>query len=370
MSAAGDWADQLDLLIRSRTPILWIRSLEEERVESLLEQAAQRLGNRPLLRWDFVDGLRGAPNREGEAARNPMAALAALDPLPAGQEAILLLRDFHRYCEDAGVCRRLRNLAGTLRQSARTLVITAPNWQLPAELDDSVTVLELPLPDAQEISQLLCSIAQACGEPLEPAVLDQLSDACHGLSAQRVRQLAARALARRGRLSADDLAEVLEEKRQAIAKTELLEYCPTEATPADIGGLDALKHWLEQRRLAFSEEARRYGLPLPRGVLLVGPQPTAKSLTAKAIAHSWAMPLLRLDVGRLFAGLVGASEARTRDMIQRAEAMAPCVLWIDEIDKGFGGAGRGDGRSDGGTGQRVLGTVLTWMAEKTSAVFV
>jgi len=366
MSAAGDWADQLDLLIRSRTPILWIRSLEEERVESLLEQAAQRLGNRPLLRWDFVDGLRGAPNREGEAARNPMAALAALDPLPTGQEAILLLRDFHRYCEDAGVCRRLRNLAGTLRQSARTLVITAPNWQLPAELDDSVTVLELPLPDAQEISQLLSSIAQACGEPLEPAVLDQLSDACHGLSAQRVRQLAARALARRGRLSADDLAEVLEEKRQAIAKTELLEYCPTEATPADIGGLDALKHWLEQRRLAFSEEARRYGLPLPRGVLLVGPQGTGKSLTAKAIAHSWGMPLLRLDVGRLFAGLVGASEARTREMIQRAEAMAPCVLWIDEIDKGFGG----DSRSDGGTSQRVLGTVLTWMAEKTSAVFV
>jgi SpoVK/Ycf46/Vps4 family AAA+-type ATPase len=197
-------------------------------------------------------------------------------------------------------------------------------------------------------------------------VLDQLTTACHGLSEQRVRQLAARALARRGHLGEEDLAEVLEEKRQAIAKTELLEYCPSEATPADIGGLEALKHWLEQRRMAFTEEARRYGLPLPRGVLLVGPQGTGKSLTAKAIAHSWAMPLLRLDLGRLFAGLVGASEARTREMIQRAEAMAPCVLWIDEIDKGFGG----DSRSDGGTSQRVLGTVLTWMAEKTSAVFV
>jgi len=366
MSAAGSWADQLDLLIRARTPILWIRSLEEERVEGLLEQAAQRLGNRPLLRWDFVDGLRGAPNREGEAARNPMAALATLDPLPANQEAILLLRDFHRYCEDAGICRRLRNLARELRQAARTVVITAPSWQLPAELDDSVTLLELPLPDAQEIGQVLSAIAQASGEPLAPAVLDQLTSACHGLSVQRVRQLAARALARRGRLSEDDLAEVLEEKRQAIAKSELLEYCPSEATPADIGGLDALKHWLEQRRLAFSEEAQRYGLPVPRGVLLVGPQGTGKSLTAKAIAHSWGMPLLRLDVGRLFAGLVGASEARTREMIQRAEAMAPCVLWIDEIDKGFGG----ESRSDGGTSQRVLGTVLTWMAEKTSAVFV
>jgi SpoVK/Ycf46/Vps4 family AAA+-type ATPase len=213
---------------------------------------------------------------------------------------------------------------------------------------------------------LLSTIANASGQPLAPGVCEQLTAACHGLSEQRVRQLAARALARRGQLGEADLAEVLEEKRQAIAKSELLEYCPSEATPADIGGLAALKHWLEQRHMAFSEEAMRYGLPLPRGVLLVGPQGTGKSLTAKAIAHSWSMPLLRLDVGRLFAGLVGASEARTRDMIQRAEAMAPCVLWIDEIDKGFGG----DARSDGGTSQRVLGTVLTWMAEKTSAVFV
>jgi SpoVK/Ycf46/Vps4 family AAA+-type ATPase len=180
--------------------------------------------------------------------------------------------------------------------------------------------------------------------------------------------VAARGLASRGQLGIEDLEEVLEEKRQAIARSELLEYCPTEATPADIGGLDALKRWLEQRHMAFSDEARRYGLPLPRGVLLVGPQGTGKSLTAKAIAHSWSMPLLRLDVGRLFAGLVGASEARTRDMIQRAEAMAPCVLWIDEIDKGFGGSG--DGRSDGGTSQRVLASLLTWMAEKSSAVFV
>jgi AAA+ superfamily predicted ATPase len=366
MSATPFLADQLDLLIRARTPILWIRSLEEERVENLLEKAAQRLGGRTLLRWDFIDGLRGAPNREGEGARNPMAALEALGALPAEQGAILLLRDFHRYTDDAGVCRRLRNLASSLKQVPQTLVISAPDWQLPRELEDSITLLELPLPDAEEISALLGSIAAATGRPLAPTVLEQLTAACHGLSEQRVRQLAARALARRGELSADDLAEVLEEKRQAIARSELLEYCPSEATPADIGGLAALKLWLEQRHRAFSEEAQRYGLPLPRGVLLVGPQGTGKSLTARAIAHSWGMPLLRLDVGRLFAGLVGASEARTREMIQRAEAMAPCVLWIDEIDKGFGG----DSRSDGGTTQRVLASLLTWMAEKSSAVFV
>ena len=360
------WSDQLDLLIRARTPILWIRSFEEERIEALLQQAAQRLGGRTLLRWDFIEGLAGAPNRTGEAARNPMAALAAFDTLPADSGAILLLRDFHRYCDDAGICRSLRNLAVSLRQVPRTLVITAPEWQLPLELDDCITVLDLPLPEPAEISRLLRSIAAATGQSLEPPVLEQLTAACHGLSEQRVRQIAARALAQRGALGEADLAEVLEEKRQVIARSALLEYCPSVATTADIGGLEALKHWLAQRHMAFSEEAQAYGLPLPRGVLLVGPQGTGKSLTAKAIAHTWGMPLLRLDVGRLFAGLVGASEARTREMIQRAEAMAPCVLWIDEIDKGFGGSSR----SDGGTSQRVLATVLTWMAEKTSAVFV
>ena len=271
-SMSQAWADQLDLLIRSRTPILWIRSLEEERVEVLLEAAAQRLGGRNLLRWDFIDGLNGAPNRQGEAARNPMAALASLDGLPEGQGAILLLRDFHRYGDDPGVCRRLRNLASSLRQVPRTLVITAPEWQLPRELEDCITLLELPLPDAAAIGELLGSIAASSGMPLDAAVLEQLTAACHGLSAQRVRQIAALALARRGCLGGEDMAEVLEEKRQAIAKSELLEYCPSEATPADIGGLEALKHWLDQRHRAFSEEAERYGLPVPRGVLLVGPQ--------------------------------------------------------------------------------------------------
>ena len=244
------------------------------------------------------------------------------------------------------------------------------NWFVsttpPTDLEEALTLLDLPLPQEQELMILLGNISKATGSPLNSEVLEELTHACCGLSESRVRHVAAKALAQRGELSRQDLADVLEEKRLALARSEVLEFCRTDATPADIGGLDALKQWLEQRHRAFSDEARRFGLPLPRGVLLVGPQGTGKSLTARVIAHSWSMPLLRLDVGRLFAGLVGASEARTREMIQRAEAMAPCVLWIDEIDKGFGS----DGRSDGGTSQRVLATVLTWMAEKTSSVFV
>ena len=360
------WGEQLDLLIRSRTPILWIHQQEEERLIRLLGNACQRLGQRTLLRWDFVGGLQGLPNHQGHGARQPLVALDSLDLLAGEQPAILLLLDFHRYVEDPAICRRLRNLASELRQKPHTLVISAPDAKLPRELESSITVLPLPLPSESEIQELLAGIAQAAGSQLSGDALELLVSSCRGLSEQRIRQLAARALARHGCLDAADLDDVLEEKRLALGRSDLLEYCPTAADPSEIGGLNQLKTWLDRRRLAFSAEAHAYGLPHPRGVLLVGPQGTGKSLTAKAIAHSWGMPLLRLDLGRLFAGLVGASEARTRDMIGTAEAMAPCILWIDEIDKGFSL----DGRSDGGTGQRVLATLLTWMAEKDTPVFV
>jgi SpoVK/Ycf46/Vps4 family AAA+-type ATPase len=160
---------------------------------------------------------------------------------------------------------------------------------------------------------------------------------------------------------------ILEEKRQTIRQTQILDFYPTTANMSDIGGLDNLKDWLFRRGGAFSDQARQYGLPHPRGLLLVGIQGTGKSLTAKAIAHHWHLPLLRLDVGRLFAGLVGESESRTRQMIQLSEALAPCILWIDEIDKAFSGA---DGRGDAGTSNRVFGTFITWLAEKSSPVFV
>ena len=359
------WSEQLDLMIRSRSSLIWIRSNEEVRVETLLEQAASRL-NYQLGSWNFIDGLQGILNGEGLGARQPMAVLQWLRDLDSSSPTLLLVKDFHRFCDDPGIARMLRNLQQSLRSTPHSLIVCCGSWTPPADLDEALTLLDLPLPDSDDLRLLLGSIGQSSGTPLEPAVLEQLTRACSGLSELRVRQVAARALARRGRLGQADLEEVLEEKRQTIARSEVLEFCATATGTEAIGGLDALKNWLQQRHRAFSDEARRFGLPMPRGVLLVGPQGTGKSLTAKAIARSWSMPLLRLDVGRLFAGLVGASEARTRETIQRAEAMAPCVLWIDEIDKGFGG----DSRSDGGTSQRVLASVLTWMAEKQSPVFV
>ncbi|MGB8699751.1 MAG: AAA family ATPase, partial [Thermosynechococcaceae cyanobacterium] len=205
------------------------------------------------------------------------------------------------------------------------------------------------------------------GLSLPAKTLEEIARCCQGLSMERIRRVLARAIATHGSLGAEDLDLILEEKRQTIRQTQILDFYPASETIADIGGLDNLKDWLLLRGSAFSEQARQYGLPHPRGLLLVGIQGTGKSLTAKAIAHHWHLPLLRLDVGRLFAGLVGESESRTRQMIQLAEALAPCILWIDEIDKAFGGA---DGRSDAGTAGRVFGTFITWLSEKTSPVFV
>ncbi|AAQ00347.1 MULTISPECIES: AAA family ATPase [Prochlorococcus] len=360
------WNDQFDLLIKSRTPLILIRSREEERLESLIKEATKRLAPLRLATWDYVEGLKGILNSEGLGARQPMAILQWLQKLQSTSPTILLAKDFHRFSEDPGIARMLKNLSTELRKTSHSIILCSWDWSPPSDLDDSLTILDLPLPKEEELKTLLSNIANASGASLDQESLEELTHACSGLSEIRVRQVAARALAQRGKLSKEDLTEVLEEKRQAVARSEVLEYFETQASPSDIGGLDALKAWLDQRHSAFSDEARKFGLPLPRGVLLIGPQGTGKSLTAKAIAHSWSMPLLRLDVGRLFAGLVGASEAKTRETIRYAESMSPCVLWIDEIDKGFGG----DARSDGGTSQRVLANLLTWMAEKKSAVFV
>jgi SpoVK/Ycf46/Vps4 family AAA+-type ATPase len=230
-----------------------------------------------------------------------------------------------------------------------------------------MTVLEFPLPAAAEIKIEVERLLGATGQAIEGRLLDETVRSCQGLSIERIRRVLAKAIATRGELHPDDAELILEEKRQTIRQTQILDFYPARENISDIGGLDNLKEWLLRRGGAFTERARQYGLPHPRGLLLVGIQGTGKSLTAKAIAHHWHLPLLRLDVGRLFAGLVGESESRTRQMIQLAEALAPCVLWIDEIDKAFAGL---DGKGDSGTTSRVFGTFITWLAEKTSPVFV
>ncbi len=358
---------EFELLLRSRYPLLYIPTTEEERLETAIQQCAEALGSRPVYTWDFVEGYQGNPNDSGLAKRNPLQALEFLEKLNPNASAIIVLRDFHRFLNDIAISRKLRNLGRQLKSQPKNIVITAAELEIPTELSELITVVEFPLPDGATIRQELERLVVATGQRLEAKNLDELVRTCQGLTLERIRRVLARAIATHGKLDTDDLDLVLEEKRQTIRQTQILDFYPATEQISEIGGLDNLKDWLLRRGGAFSEKARQYGLPHPRGLLLVGVQGTGKSLTAKAIAHHWHLPLLRLDVGRLFAGLVGESESRTRQMIQLAEALSPCILWIDEIDKAFAGL---DGRGDSGTTNRVFGTFITWLAEKKTPVFV
>jgi SpoVK/Ycf46/Vps4 family AAA+-type ATPase len=357
----------LALLIRARYSLIYIPTIEEERVEKSIEQVAKQLENRPVYIWDFVDGYQGNPNDRGFGRRNPLQALEFIDKLSPNEPGIFILRDYHRFLEDVSVARKLRNLGRKFKAEPKNLIILAPQISIPNDLSEAITILEFPLPNAEEIRSEITKLLQATQQNLATTALDDLVRASQGLSLDRVRRVLGRAIAEHQSIEPADVESILEEKRQTIRQTQILDFYPTSAQMEDIGGLDNLKEWLVRRGGSFSDKARQYGLPHPRGLLLVGIQGTGKSLTAKAIAHHWHLPLLRLDVGRLFAGLVGESESRTRQMIQLAEALSPCILWIDEIDKAFGGL---DSKGDAGTTSRVFSTVVTWLAEKTSAVFV
>ena len=359
--------DEFELLLLARYPLIYVPTREEERVEMAIAQSAKRQGNRGVYIWDFVEGYQGNPTDAGVGRRNPLQALELVEKLPATVPAVFILRDYHRFLEDVAIARKLRNLARLLKSQPKNIVLISPQLTIPDDLSESLTVLEFPLPNLVEIQAEIEKLLSSTGQSSDPKLVDDLVRCCQGLSMERIRRVLAKGIVTHGSLQADDLELILEEKRQTIRQTQILDFYPATERISDIGGLDNLKDWLLRRGGAFSERARQYGLPHPRGLLLVGIQGTGKSLSAKAIAHHWHLPLLRLDVGRLFAGLVGESESRTRQMIQLAEALAPCVLWIDEIDKAFSGF---DGRGDAGTSSRVFGTFITWLAEKRSPVFV
>jgi SpoVK/Ycf46/Vps4 family AAA+-type ATPase len=361
------FSEEFELLLRACYPLIYIPTPEEERVEAAIASCAKRIGNRSIYIWDFVDGYQDNPNNEGVGRRNPLQALEYIEQLPSNVGGVFIFRDFHRFLEDVSISRKLRNLARKLKSQPKNLVIVSPQLEIPAELTEVFTVVDFHLPNGSEIRSEIQRLLISIGQSLSDKLLDELVRSSQGLSLERIRRVLTRCIASRGNIEAEDVELILEEKRQSIRQTQILDFYPATEQIADIGGLDSLKDWLLRRGGAFSDRARSYGLPYPRGLLLVGIQGTGKSLTAKAISHHWHLPLLRLDVGRLFGGLVGESESRTRQMISLAEALAPCVLWIDEIDKAFAGV---EGRGDGGTTSRVFGTFINWLAEKKSPVFV
>lgn len=366
MSRQHRFRDELDLHIRAGYPVLYVPTTEERRAEAEVREVAAALRpERKVYVWDAVAGFHG----RGDSARLPLPALDQIHGADAAEAAIFVLRDFHTYLRDHQVARYVRNLAAQLRERRQTVVILSPVLEIPATLSDEITVLDYPLPSFEAIAEHLDTLLAGFGGELEPGTAEALIKACQGMTMTRIEQVIRRGLAATGGLDESVIDLVLEEKRQVIRRTGVLEFISADDELDDIGGLHGLKVWLERRALAFSERARRYGLPNPKGLLLVGIQGTGKSLSAKATAQLLRVPLLRLDVGRLMGSLVGESESRAREMIAVSEAMAPAVLWIDEIDKGFRGLS-GTFVGDSGTSARVFGTLITWMQEKTAPVFV
>jgi ATP-dependent 26S proteasome regulatory subunit len=371
----------LDTLIRARYPLVYLVSWEESRLDTILQDLAAAHG-KTLWSWSCTRGLRkvGGPQTVASAVGafaegrpDPVEALARIGKLAT--PSLVVLKDFHPYLGDPTVVRALRELAQDLKSTFTTVLLLSPVLNIPVELEKEISVIDVPLPTFRELYQLLREIAAVVRQGNKAVVdlskedAEALIKAAQGLTMSEAENAFAKAIANDGRLDQNDIALVMDEKRQVIRKSGLLEYFPAEDDLGHVGGLEHLKGWLLARESAFGEPARKFGIPAPKGLLLLGVQGCGKSLTAKAIAASWRLPLLRLDMGRIFAGLIGASEENVRKAIRVAESVAPAVLWIDEIDKGLSGVG-GSGNNDAGVSQRVFGALLTWMQEKTSPVFV
>jgi len=375
-----NFAQEIECLVRARYPILYLVSNEETRVLEVVGEIARRR-QKQLFEWSCTTGLMPAgtsiqsQKARQSASRDPLIALDQV--IDQVGPALFLFKDFHPFLTKANpaIVRKLKEIALHLKNSHKTVILCAPVLEIPLELEKDITVLQLPLPRLEELGGLLDRIiteVRSAGQvriDLDDVARDRLLQAALGLTLAEAENVFAKILVKYERLSGEDVHEVFAEKQQIVRKNGLLEYCSPTETMASIGGLAALKDWLRKRAVAFSQEARAFGLPAPKGMLLLGVQGCGKSLSAKAVANLWQLPLLRFDMGRMFGSLVGSSEENVRRAIAVAESVAPAVLWVDEIDKACAGA-QASGMSDGGTTARVFGTFLTWLSEKTAPVFV
>ena len=359
--------DELIILLKARYPIIFIDTIEEDRVEYVIRKQIKASLNRSIYSWDFVDGYTNNPNNEGFAKRNPLQALELIERLTAETPALFLLKDFNRFLTDVSISRKLKNVSRILKLQPKTIIIIGSDFQIPKELQDLITVLQFKLPLESEIDQELTRLITSLNLKIDQTLFESLTRACQGLSLERIRRVLSKIIATHKTIDEKSIGVLLSEKKQIISQTEILEYWSSDEQIADIGGVEQLKNWLKKRKTSFSLKAANYGLPTPRGLLLVGIQGTGKSLTAKAVASEWQLPLLKLDVGKLFGGIVGESESRLRQMINVAETLSPCILWIDEIDKAFS---NNESNGDSGTSNRVLATFISWLSEKDKPVFV
>src|SRR3954464_6690134 len=393
-----DVLERLRVLIDSSTPIVILETVEETRAVRLVHAAASPL-NLAVFEWTIASGLvrcsndakpsvqrvtatpQGTTSFSADASaqaiynsRDPSQALSNLEAIST--EAVFILKDFHRHMADPVVVRKLRDVGQKFSSNRRTVVITAPTIEVPAELASLVEFLELPLPDKPRLRQMVDEVFMRLAQGhsfariLDVAGLDVMAENLRGLTEEEADRAISHAIVNRRGLTSESVTDVLDAKKDLLRHSGSLEFIEASDKLAGVGGLDNLKQWLAQRRGSWEDSARQFGLDPARGVIILGVQGCGKSLCARAIAGEWKLPLVKFDSASIFDKYIGESEKHIEKVFRVAEVLAPCVLWIDELEKVFAGSGADSASVDAGVSSRLLASFLSWMQDRKASVFV
>jgi SpoVK/Ycf46/Vps4 family AAA+-type ATPase len=365
-------AKELESLVAAKAPIVAIESHEESKILQMFDRFAMLKG-RPLWRWSVTDGLRKVDGRESAYNTGRIEdALRHVEKSPSN--GIYVFLDAHSFITDPVVLRQIKDIAVKTESTHRMLVFLSGRLDIPEEISRLTTRLRPSLPDAKRIGEILNDEArryrESTGEQVRAnrEALGVLLQHLGGLTEEDVQRFARMAIRDDGAISGADIAKVLKAKHELLAGSDVLVLEPGVPDIGQLGGLANLKRWLKVRREIFMHPSLDSPLPAPKGVMLLGVQGAGKSLAAKCVAGAWQLPLFRMDFGALYQKYHGETERNVREALEVAGAMAPCVLWMDEIEKGIAGDAGGD--SDGGVSRRVLATLLTWMNERAARVFL
>jgi SpoVK/Ycf46/Vps4 family AAA+-type ATPase len=399
----ADTLERLKILINSSTPIVVMETVEEMRAVGLVRDACAEL-NMAVFEWTIADGLvrsgsqpQAVPSAALQARFNtakrgldlevpqsgkasiynttdPVQALANMESLTL--EAVFVLKDFHRHMDNPIVVRRLRDVGQKFSANRRTVILTAPAIEMPSELTSLVEYLDLPFPDQPRLRQIVDEVfkrlskAHTLQTKLDESGLNAIAANLRGLTEEEAERAISQALVSRYALCPETVTDVLEAKKDLLRHSGMLEFVEATQNLADVGGLENLKQWLAQRRGAWESSARQFGLEPPKGVIILGVQGCGKSLCARAIAGDWKIPLVKLDTAAIFDKYIGETEKRIQKVFRVAEGLAPCVLWIDELEKVFAGSGPDSASVDAGVSSRILAAFLSWMQDRKAPVFV
>src|SRR5438477_5068886 len=397
----ADALERLKILIDSSTPIVVMETVEEMRAVRLVRVACSSL-NLATFEWSIASGLvrcgsdigglipepthlftnasgaaQGANDVGAQAlynSREPAQALSNLEAMSL--EAVFVLKDFHRHMDDPVVVRRLRDVGQKFSANRRTVIITAPSITIPPELGSLVEFLELPLPDQKRLRQIIDEMEVRIGKTrtlrrtLNAEGLDVMAANLRGLTEEEAERAASQAIVTRYGVTPETATDVLQAKKELLRHSGMLEFIDAAENLATVGGLDNLKGWLAQRRGTWEDSAREFGLEPPRGVIILGVQGCGKSMCARAVAGEWNLPLVKFDTAAIFDKYIGETEKRIQKVFRVAEGLAPCVFWIDELEKIFAGSGPDSASVDAGVSSRILAAFLSWMQDRKAPVFV